>query len=159
MTENADVIAQKNEQLASFVGKKYESYYQQKWALAGQIQGFNIAAFFLGGFWFVYRKMYFYSMAITIFSLTIKYILMMPNLPKLIYIFLILILLGISVVLGLLSNNLYKKFSEEKIKLIESTHLVGEVQEQIKRKGGTDLLGVFIYLIVVMLVNFIFRGY
>ena len=61
MTEETNLnVLPNDELLKTFVGEKF-AYYQQKWQHApGQFKGFNIAAFFLGVFWLIYRKMYLY---------------------------------------------------------------------------------------------------
>ena len=48
MTENIQLVSDAtDENLNTFVGDKYHSYYQKKWQLTlGQFKCFNVAAFF-----------------------------------------------------------------------------------------------------------------
>ncbi|MDV2440937.1 DUF2628 domain-containing protein [Acinetobacter gerneri] len=60
--ENSDISQDMQESYReTFVGEKYQKYYQSRFDQINNKNGFNVAAFFLGIFWLLYRKMYLYS--------------------------------------------------------------------------------------------------
>lgn len=60
--ENSDISQDMQESYReTFVGEKYQKYYQSRFYQINNKNGFNVAAFFLGIFWLLYRKMYLYS--------------------------------------------------------------------------------------------------
>jgi Protein of unknown function (DUF2628) len=147
MSENLQSVASPvDENLSTFVGEKY-AYYQQKWQLApGQFTGFNIAAFFLGVFWLIYRKMYLYAtifLAIIIVDISIEMFYPLPD------------IIGkslnwaIAAVFGVLGNYWYKLHTAKKVKAITESFPPDQVQAELIKQGGTNIAGALIALVVL----------
>lgn len=142
----------------SFVGKNYD-YYIGKWdkiETKRNKTSWNWAAFFLGPFWFGYRKMYipilFFGVAYLIIDLFLylsQYEYTEEN-----YFYSPIdraIALPISILLGLLGNYIYLKHTN---KYIDKSNLLPLNVEQkklwLKKKGGTSWLGVLITLCIFL---------
>ncbi|MEH6993342.1 DUF2628 domain-containing protein [Neobacillus drentensis] len=144
----------------SFVGKNYD-FYIGKWDKIEDKKkktSWNWAAFFLGPFWFGYRKMYipvlFFAAAYLIIDLFL--FLLHYQYTEESYFFSPVdraLGLPVSIILGLLGNYIYLKHTN---KYIDKSNLLQMNAEQkmlwLKKKGGTSWLG-------VLLTFFIFIGY
>ena len=151
--------------LAAFVGDKYDSFYRDKWFKNHKptlstdnkkinFQSFNLAGFFLGSFWFCYRKMYLAAfliiLGITVVDLTLMYLLGMEKYN----------MLGQSVFIGawaglagVSGNYFYLKHSVKKITKITETHADSAViNEQLAKQGGTSWIGsIGVTLLLILL--------
>jgi hypothetical protein len=122
---------------------------------------FNIPAFFLGMFWFLYRKMYVQAAVIFAIISVIGVVedLMLVNasangLASMIVN--IVVTLITSLITGFVANNLYIAHAEKKINQITATIKDEEsVLKELKKKGGTNLLipwiaaGIFLVVFVL----------
>ena len=157
MTEETNLnVLPNDELLKTFVGEKF-AYYQQKWQhTPGQFKGFNIAAFFLGVFWLIYRKMYLYvavflGLILLDFAIEIYY-----PLPELISKSLNW---AIATVFGVLGNYLYKLHTTKKVKSITESVIPEQLQAELAKQGGTNLSGALIALaMLVGLAWYVFFG-
>ncbi|WHY03269.1 DUF2628 domain-containing protein [Neobacillus sp. DY30] len=144
----------------SFVGKNFD-YYNGKWDNIEEKKiktSWNWAAFFLGPFWFGYRKMYIPVLLFAAFYLAVdlSLFLLKYEYTEETYIFSPIdqaIVWPFSIILSLLGNYIYLKHTN---KYIDKSHLLPINAEQkklwFKKKGGTSWLG-------VLLTFFIFFGY
>ncbi|MDI1298014.1 DUF2628 domain-containing protein [Methylotenera sp.] len=126
----------------TFVGKNY-GYYQRKWLLAhGSIKGFNVAAFFLGVVWMVYRKMYLYTaivMALLIIDVLIETYFPLPEaLGK-------AITWGIYATFGILGNMIYKSHVDKKLNEISTAFPPEQVSAELAKQGGVNLAGAWAF--------------
>jgi Protein of unknown function (DUF2628) len=147
MTEETKLNDAPNDELVKiFVGEKF-AYYQQKWQLTpGQFKGFNIAAFFLGVFWLIYRKMYLY-VAIFLGLIFLDFVIeIFYPLPELISKLLNWV---IATVFGVMGNYWYKLHTTKKVKSITESFSPEQLQSELAKQGGTDLTGVLIGLAIL----------
>ncbi|GKX63370.1 hypothetical protein SOASR032_19390 [Pragia fontium] len=149
-TAQSTPAAATNEYSKIFVGSKYYSFFPQGQDIP---KGWNWAAFFLGVFWFIYRKMYGYA-AIYLglgFLLTVIESLMgvseaMMNVTS--------IALGIGA--GMLANKLYKQHMDKKIAETLAVAKGDDIVPALAAKGGTNLAGALIafgILFVIIMVS------
>lgn len=122
-----------------FVGKNY-AYYAKKWDAAirpGSLKGYNVAAFFLGVFWLVYRKMYQYAaIFMGLIALDIVIESLLPNpLPDAVSHG---INIGIAVAFGALGNTLYKTHVDKKVKEITANFPPEQVAAELAKQGGVN---------------------
>ncbi len=138
---------QQNQYYEKFIGQKYLKYFQKHFAEINEkkaFSGFNIAAFFLGVFWLLYRKMYLYSGIYILLMILFCFIPIPDSFARAIGV-------GFAVTMGWSGNGLYKYFVDQKIKKIQMTHS-GNIEQQLKQQGGTDIhapIGLFIVLSVL----------
>ena len=157
--ENADAL------LAAFVGKKYDDFYRNKWFKNHEptlsvenkkfnIQSFNVAGFFLGSFWFCYRKMYLAAfliiLGITLIDLALMYLLGMEKYSMLGQSLFIGVWAGFA---GVMGNYFYLNHSVKKIKKITDTYTDSAViDEQLAKQGGTSWVGsIGVTLLLILL--------
>jgi len=141
--------------VSRFVGSKYP-YYEKKWEKSqGSKPSWNFAAFFLSIFWLGYRKMYI-PLAIIIGAFFLM--------DFLIYIFYdqnttdsIInslnqsISIGIATSLGIFGNNFYMQHVNKRVTAIKEKALSPEDKDvQLRKKGGTSWLGVFVALFALI---------
>ncbi len=123
----------------NFYKRKFEKMDQ-----TGKNMSWNWAAFFMGIYWMVYRKMYFKAGAFLLLSFVASYTPYIGNILNL------CILVGI----GIYANALYKDHVENNIE--KATMLFPEQKEELLKKlGGTNLpltigLGVLHFMIIVV---------
>ncbi len=148
MTDNADINVSENEAVATFVGERYNSYYQKKWQLApGQFTGFNVAAFFLGAVWLIYRKMYLYAavfLAIIAVDIVVE---MFYPLPETIG---HAVNIAIAVTFGVLGNSWYKTYADKKVNHISASFPQEQVPAELAKQGGTNLAAAIIATLVLL---------
>jgi hypothetical protein len=148
MTENADNNVSQNEAFATFVGEKYETYYQKKWQLRlGQIAGFNVAAFFLGAVWLIYRKMYLYAaifLAIIAVDIAVE---MFYPLPETVG---HAVNIAIAVMFGVLGNSWYKTYADKKVNQISASFPPEQMSAELAKQGGTNLAAALIATLVLL---------
>lgn len=111
--------------------QKNEKFYEEKFKKmndTGKSVSWNWAAFFLGIYWMIYRKMYFKAAAFFILSLVASYT------PYIGWILNAAVLVGI----GIYANALYLDHIEVNMK---RTKILGPDYKDIiaRRKGGTNL--------------------
>ncbi|WP_368505420.1 DUF2628 domain-containing protein [Alkalihalophilus sp. As8PL] len=157
VTVSNEELGQNEDQLAAFVGKKYSSYYEKKWA---KIDGknnqtsWNFAAFFLHLFWLGYRKMYGYVLLIIGIFLVFDLVTFLVADPENVALLMRLnnsIGLGMGVALGLFGNYMYRHHARKQIEKISSVEPNREQQEELlHKKGGRSWLGVFYTFLIVI---------
>ncbi len=150
--------SESDEALKIFIGKNYD-YFLRKWEIAEKKKSklsWNWAAFLLGSFWMVYRKMYLYFwifIGVIIVEIFFEYAFGFPNeLTNAIN-------LSIALTIGQVGNSLYKLHAEKKVK--EITMMMNTSEEskiELARQGNTSIgaaigfaavLIVFLILVVV----------
>ena len=122
-----------------------ENFYKRKFKKmdeTGKSVSWNWAAFFMGIYWMVYRKMYFKAGAFLLFSMVASYTPYIGNILKL------CVLFGISEY----ANALYKDHVENSIKKV-SILFPEKKEEALEKIGGTNLpmtigIGVAHFIIV-----------
>lgn len=138
----------KEEDIKLFVGNKHE-YYLEKWKNSSNAEtkrSWNWMSFLGGLFWFGYRKMY------TVVYSILGIYLLLDILGYIINIDLSKTGTGISVISGLLGNNLYYKHVKKKINHIyTNTYSNRDIQKNIKDSGGTSWKGVIYVVVLVIL--------
>ena len=109
-SESVTHQSKKDELYAAFIGKKYQSYYQEKFQNLEALKpkgGFNIAAFLIGPIWLFYRKMYAYGFIyiafMIIYGIFADFVEISDSTDRAISI-------AVAVTLGLSGNGLYKNF-------------------------------------------------
>ena len=133
--------------LKTFVGEKF-NYYQQKWQLKpGQLTGFNVAAFFLGVVWLIYRKMYLYAVIFLILIALDFWIETYYPLPEA---FGMVINIAIATTFGILGNTFYKTHAYKKVQEISAANNATNLQAELSDKGGTNLAGAIAFGITVL---------
>ncbi|MGB4811426.1 MAG: DUF2628 domain-containing protein [Methylophilaceae bacterium] len=162
MTENN--LSQANQsanETETFVGKNY-AYYEKKWANAAvsSIKGFNVAAFFLGIIWLVYRKMYLYAaivVGILIIDAVIESYFPLPEaMGK-------AVTWATAAVFGLLGNTWYKTHVDKKIAEIKATTPPEQIVAELAKRGGVNpqaawALGIFFIIVIVLVIWVILNG-
>ena len=149
MSENTQpALSATDNHLSTFVGEKYNSYYQKKWQLKlGQLKGFNVAAFFLGVIWLIYRKMYLYAaIFLGVISLDIAVEIFYP-LPEAIGRGLTW---GIAAMFGVMGNYWYKIYADKKVSQINASFTPQQVPAELVKQGGTNLAAALIAAIVML---------
>jgi len=109
-------------------------------------RGFNIAAFLLGVFWFLYRKMYGYAISVFVILFAIDKIIQLliwsvPHYKEALGFVSIFITLAASIVMGFKGTSLYLGYADRKVHQIMAMY-PDEAQrmEALKKTGGTSLL-------------------
>jgi Protein of unknown function (DUF2628) len=148
LTENAQPVSDAiDENFSTFVGEKYASYYQRKWQQTlGSLKSFNIATFFLGVFWLIYRKMYLYAaifLGLIFVDISIE---MFYPLPEMIGKSLNW---AIAAVFGVMGNYWYKLHATKKVKEITETFPPEQVLAELAKQGGTNMAGALIALVIL----------
>lgn len=135
--------------MQAFVGKNY-AYYQRKWAFVktpGALKGFNVAAFFLGVIWLVYRKMYLYAaifVGILLLDGIVEYYFPLPEaIGK-------GLTWAIAAVFGLLGNSWYKAHADKKVNEITATYPPEQVGAELAKQGGVNLAGAWAFGLAVI---------
>ena len=141
-----------DEALEIFVGKNYD-YYKRKWGIIIGLNkshnSWNWAAFFFVVFWMPYRKMYLYSfvyLSALIIETLFEYAVKIPNTSVLSY----AINIAISVMVGLYGNYWYKFHAEKRVKEIIATNTPERVKIELARQGGTSIVAVIGYTILLL---------
>jgi hypothetical protein len=135
------VTTETSDAVQTFVGKNYE-YYQRKWQLElGAINGINVAVFYLGVVWMVYRKMYMY--AVIVVALLILDGVLETNFPFPEVIGKALTW-GVYSIFGILGNMMYKSHVDKKMKEISASFPPEQVNEQLAKQGGVNLAGAWV---------------
>ena len=122
-----------------------ENFYKRKFKKmdeTGKSVSWNWAAFFMGIYWMVYRKMYFKAGAFLLLSMVASYTPYIGNILNL------CVLFGIAVY----ANALYKDHVENSIKKV-SILFPEKKEEALEKIGGTNLpmtigIGVALFIIV-----------
>lgn len=130
--------ADKDDYVKAFIGPKYYSFFPHG---SGIPKKWNWAAFFLGVFWFVYRKMYVYAaiyLGIGIFLTAAQTLLGIPEE------FSNVVSLALGIGAGMLANNLYKSHIDKNIAETLSVVKGSEIVPVLQAKGGTNLVGALI---------------
>ncbi|MGL4772628.1 MAG: DUF2628 domain-containing protein [Clostridium sp.] len=142
-----------------FVGEKNTEYYMEKYTRYQQNAGFaswNWPAFFLNFYWLLYRKMYGYAAGYFGIQFAIS---------LLSGVFAPLLSLAMYILVGIFANQIYIKFSLNKIRSLKYA-IPGMSEEDIKRRitfnGGTNLVAplviagiMLLFLILVIVIIFI----
>ena len=146
-----------DEQLEKFVGKSY-SFYQQKWQKSkndnNNPMSWNMAAFFLGLVWMVYRKMYKYAFIVfgvivveSIFEEMLGFSSAMTYGANIVF----------ALFFGFYGNAIYQRHAKNKISEISTSYPPEQVEVEIERQGGVNMLfAVGISLFFILLVVAIF---
>ena len=124
------------ELLSKFIGKNYEKITNKK---------FSFAAFFFGGFYLLYRKMYFLG-----FLLLLFFLILMPLYPILTGI----LFFFLHLCFGFFVKKMYLTFAKKKIYNLKKDSKEQMEKECIKQ-GGTNRGAVFLGLIFQLLIGFI----
>ena len=128
--------------------QKNQHFYEEKFKKmndTGKSASWNWAAFFLGVYWMVYRKMYFKAGAFFILSFVAS------STPYIGVILNFAVLVGI----GIYANALYMDHINGSIKKVEML-FSGDKEATIKKLGGTNLplaLGLYVIVILVMFLS------
>lgn len=147
--------SEKIKQWNAFLDKEQASYYISKWIdiEEGQHFSFNIAPFFLGIFWMLYRKMYrmhfifigiiilegLLEVALIAFLEWYQYENLISNIGNLTF----------SIVLGFIGNWLYYRHTSRKIsELKRSHHNEAELYAALEKTGGTSYMPIFVAILV-----------
>ena len=134
-----------------FVGKNYD-YYQRKWALTNtsvSIKSFNVAAFFLGIVWMIYRKMYLYAAIVTTFLVADAIIETYYPLPEAAG---KALTWGVYIAFGLLANLMYKTHVDKKLKDISANFPPEQVNAELAKQGGVNLAGAWAFGVLLILI-------
>jgi ribosomal protein L40E len=127
----------------ALIGTKQEYYLPKFQAMKAQNKktSWNWAAFFLTGYWFIYRKMYGYAAAVLVAAFIVALIA-----PVLIW--------GLYGVLGVYGNYLYMQSLEKKAMQAKTINELYRAQYLLKN-GGTSIGTVFAVLAVMAVLAFI----
>lgn len=151
------------EELKTFVGDKFE-YFFSKWIMFdnGKWVSFNLAAFFLGMIWFLYRKMYLEAVVIfgclllegflmeLIFEEGTTIYIIVDSITTIVY----------SLLICVSANYLYMKSAERKIaKLKDKGYSKEELLMRIEQKGGTSMASVLLVIAILILFAVVVSSY
>lgn len=128
-----------------FVGENYV-YYEKQWRgrmIQQNFSSWNWAAFFFPLYWLVYRKMYFEGFAFGVISL---FGAIFPGIGLILHI-----------LVGIYANSYYRKI-ELKVLAQPPQLTEWEATQYIKKHGGTNVLGIFIALIIEVIIASVFIG-
>lgn len=128
-----------------FVGENYV-YYEKQWRgrmIQQNFSSWNWAAFFFPLYWLVYRKMYFEGFAFGVISL---FGAIFPGIGLILHI-----------LVGIYANSYYRKIE---LKVLAQTPQLTEWEatQYIEKHGGTNVLGIFIALIIEVIIASVFIG-
>ena len=133
-----------DEEIIKAYVQKNSEYYLLKWRLMAETYSktsWNWAAFLLGGWWMVYRKMYLYTFLLLLSSL-------ITWIPILGWIVGLAIWIGI----GLFGNYIYGQHVYKKLKELS---LIAKNEEELRtlalQKGGTSVIAVIILIVLVLI--------
>jgi len=142
----------------AYFGQQSDYYMEKALEYAGgKTLTFNVGAFFLGLFWFLYRKMY--SWAITLFFAIIAF----SFIEELAFAQFEISLgaqqamsvctnLAIASLMGFYGNKFYLQHASRDITLVLSqTEIVEERLKRLKQKGGVSIMAPLLGLVVVIL--------
>ncbi|WP_066304055.1 DUF2628 domain-containing protein [Bacillus sp. FJAT-29814] len=141
----------------AFVGKNYP-YFFNKWSKIKEKdrkRGWNWAIFFLGPFWFGYRKMYLYVayFAIIYFLIDLFLYLMEYQFSEENYYFdstVNFLVFPVSIFFAMFGNYFYLKHTNRNIEKVNLMPFTDEQKKTwLKRKGGRSWGGVFISLLIL----------
>lgn len=139
----------------SFVGHKYDWYYNKTWRDEGHVDGdnkwfsnkqkFNFASLIFGALWFFYRKMYFYGLIAILFAYSLDYLVVhFLNREYLGY-------AATAAMFGLFGNSTYRKFATEKVNMISVLDVSEQHKlEMAKAAGGTSIFSVIVYISLLL---------
>lgn len=142
-----------NQQIEKFVGKSF-AFYQQKWQKSkadnNNPMSWNMAAFFLGLVWMVYRKMYKYAFIVfgvivveSIFEEMLGFSSAMTYAANIVF----------ALIFGFYGNAIYQRHVNNKIAEITTSYPPEKVELEIERQGGVNIaFAVGISLFFVLLV-------
>ena len=124
-------------QMEAFVGRN-TLYYEEKWNSVPGKAGFNLAAFFLGSIWAVYRRMYLEAAIVWVIAVVLEYIFRGGWSG-----------LGGALFFGLGGNEVYRR---KLIRLLKKTEGLGREEQQalLKKKGGTNFPAAVVFSIVAI---------
>ncbi|NNJ31066.1 DUF2628 domain-containing protein [Lacrimispora defluvii] len=128
-----------------FVGENYV-YYEKQWRgrmIQQNFSSWNWAAFFFPLYWLVYRKMYFEGFVFGVISL---FGMIFPGIGLILHI-----------LVGIYANSYYRKM-ELRVLAQTSQLTEWEATQYIKKHGGTNVLGIFIALIIEVILASVFIG-
>lgn len=147
-TENASAISE--EYIETFVGKNIE-FYRPKWQKIAEKNNnpmsWNLAAFFLGMFWMLYRKMYKYTFifaALLALDIAIEWFYPLPESMGNVF------NLIIAIMFGFYGNVLYQHHVNTKVNEVLATYPPEQVEAELKRQGGVSMvtaIGVFLLFV------------
>ncbi|WP_454053092.1 DUF2628 domain-containing protein [Clostridium sp. Marseille-Q7071] len=143
------------EELQLFVGRENVDYYMSKWRFNrysenNNSSGWNWAAFLFPLHWMGYRKMYVYVIVTMLISLFLYLITPKPLVP--------LIALVVSIFGGVYGNKLYYNHAIKKITKIKENEANDKyVNSRIVDCGGTNIIIVFVFILVQIINIFIFH--
>lgn len=149
------------EDMMIYVGKKSQ-FYDQKWRKMDQTSSknsWNFASFFLTFFWLGYRRLFKELFIIMGLFFVVEFVFLFSHwdITYLQYANFVLGL-GVAVILGLFSNNLYRRQVEKKVTIFRNVAGSQDEKEMLLRgKGGTSTGGLFgaigiyaIYFLIMM---------
>jgi len=149
----------REEELKAFFGT-HTDYFLSQWNLwhAGHSPSWNPAAFLLGICWFIYRQMW---MPAAVSLLVFWFLGLMedsvrdvtsPILPEYFYLGARLFLLHL--LIGAFGNRIYLGMAQYEIENVKSKYSPEEVLSELKLRGGTSRLAVFIFLLMLLSITF-----
>lgn len=138
--------ATQDDYVKAFIGPKYYSFFPHG---AGVPKKWNWAAFFLGVFWFIYRKMYLYAAVYLGIGIVLTVAQELLGIPEG---FSNVISLALGVGAGMLANNLYKTHIDKNIAETLSVVKSDEIVPVLKAKGGTNLAASLICAVVLIVI-------
>lgn len=124
--------------LKAYIGKNYEQLKQPR---------FSFPAFFLGGYYLIYRKIYLYGFLLLLLNISILF------LPELIF-----ILFFVNIIVATNFNKLYYSFATKKVdnlKRKNENKSTRELVELCKQKGGTSIGMAITAVILLCAITFI----
>lgn len=139
--DNSDDLIEK------YVAVNYE-YYERKWNSMDERNSkfsLNLPALLFLPFWLAFRKMYLNLIIYTalLFGLGLIEWLAEFKIPNSTY-------MGFSVVIGLMANGIYRDFVKKKIRRIMESDSANDVEQVIKKKGGTSIAAVLLVLCITV---------
>jgi hypothetical protein len=149
----------REEELKAFFGA-HPDYFLGQWHLwhAGQHPSWNPAAFMLGICWFIYRQMW---MPAAISLLVFWFLglvevpvrdLAAPEIPD--YVFFAARLFLLHLLIGTFGNRIYLGMAQYEIENVKRKYPPGEVLRELRLRGGTSRLAVFIFLLMLLSITF-----
>lgn len=139
------------EDVQTFVDNNY-AFYASKWqqmSKTGKSNSWNFAAFFVMTFWLGYRKMYRHVLMIALLFLAIDVIIYLSGYQYSLDGFYDPVDFGtgiaLMIVIGMYGNYYYRKNVRHRVSKIRESGMPPEVKQMdLKRIGGTSVLGVFL---------------
>lgn len=143
-------VAEPAETVKTFIGKNHD-YFFRKWEVAaqrGRTWSWNWAAFLIGPVWLAYRKMYactWMVLGVIAVESVVAYAIDLPDSVD------SSVGVAIGVVLGMNGNHLYKRHVEKKVEEITAANRVDQVDDALRRRGGTSIPAIFGYIGILFL--------